>query len=174
VKISELAGQTANEVEDITSLNLDEVEKTAELLDALSEEDSLIDDLARLAVLQDMTKEGGIKPTTWQWIRPTAAGKATATAKSELQVAKKARNTADIKADVAKVKSDTEVLNRKAGILDKKNSGLSVANVAIPAVVGAGAAAAGTGLYFKNREDQMMSEFEIYVKSLQAQLAKQK
>jgi hypothetical protein len=37
-----------------TLVNLEEVEKTAELLESFSEEDSLLDDLAKLAVLQDV------------------------------------------------------------------------------------------------------------------------
>ncbi len=42
--------------EDSVSLDLTEIAKTAELLDNLATEDTLLDDLAKLAVLQDLTR----------------------------------------------------------------------------------------------------------------------
>lgn len=55
MKISDFI-KDASEADDSskTVVNLEEVEKTAELLESFSEEDSLLDDLAKLAVLQDV------------------------------------------------------------------------------------------------------------------------
>ncbi len=148
-------------MEDPSSLNLDEVEKTAELLDALSEEDTLMDDLARLAVLQDMSKEGGLLGK--------ARRSAKNIAKKDLKTARKAKDIAEVQADTARIMKETEALNRKAGIVkDNKMTASSIADVAIPAVVGAGVGTIGAGVYFKKREEKMLSDFEQYVRSLQA------
>jgi len=40
-------------VESVTQVDLDEVEKTAELLEHLSKEDTAVDEIAKLAVLND-------------------------------------------------------------------------------------------------------------------------
>ena len=53
MKISDFI-EEVQEVEESSILDLNEVEKTAELLEALSEEDTFEDDLAKLAVLEDM------------------------------------------------------------------------------------------------------------------------
>jgi len=42
--------------EEESSLDLTEIAKTAELLETLATEDTLLDDLAKLAVLQDLTR----------------------------------------------------------------------------------------------------------------------
>lgn len=47
--------------DDSVSLDLTEIAKTAELLDNLATEDTLIDELAKIAVLQDLVGESTSK-----------------------------------------------------------------------------------------------------------------
>jgi len=55
MKISDfIEPENISEEENSEGVNLEEVIKTAELLEAFSEEDTLLDDLAKLAVLQDI------------------------------------------------------------------------------------------------------------------------
>ena len=56
MKISDIiVEKTEKKIPDL--LSFDEIEKTAEFLEAFSEEDSLIDNLAKLAVLQDYSNQ---------------------------------------------------------------------------------------------------------------------
>lgn len=48
------------EEESAEELNLDDVEKTAELLEVHSKEDVLVDDIAKIAVLQDYLDDSGV------------------------------------------------------------------------------------------------------------------
>jgi len=55
MKISDIVGE--EEKGKIDLLTIDEIEKTADLLEALATEDTLLDELAKLAVLQDCGKK---------------------------------------------------------------------------------------------------------------------
>ena len=50
---SEESKEESKVVESVNQVDLDEVEKTAELLDHLSKEDTAVDEIAKLAVLND-------------------------------------------------------------------------------------------------------------------------
>jgi uncharacterized membrane protein len=50
---SEESKDESKVVESVNHVDLDEVEKTAELLDHLSQEDTAVDEIAKLAVLND-------------------------------------------------------------------------------------------------------------------------
>jgi len=52
--VNEVEPEEKNHTPD--SLDLEEIEKTAELLDVFATEDTLLDEMAKLAVLQDLAK----------------------------------------------------------------------------------------------------------------------
>jgi hypothetical protein len=57
-EVSEQISATSEPSASSTITSKDEVEKLASLLDAMSEEDTLIDDLAKLAVVADLLDGG--------------------------------------------------------------------------------------------------------------------
>ncbi len=173
MKISELIeGNTIEGSSSDTSINLEEVEKTAELLVALSEKDTLIDDLARLAVLQDMTKDGALlDPKSWEWVNNRRVLKS---AKNKLKGAERSQRVAEVNVETAKVRAETANIKRKVETLENPGKSLPISEMITPAAVGIGIGAVGTGVYFKEREKQLMSEYDKYLASLQMQHARNK
>ena len=168
MKISDFVEDTSNVSELNEALDLEEVEKTAELLDAFSEEDTLLDDLAKLAVLQDIVGQNQVELEK-QGYRAFGLGR-----KTETQAAKATRRAANKKVRIREIQNDTAKLNAEADELARRSKKLSgnaddspMLDSVVPFIVGGGVAAAGTAYYMKNKNDKKINEIARYYEGVQ-------
>lgn len=173
MKISDFIEDTDNIQGPDEALDLGEVEKTAELLEAFSEEDTLLDDLAKLAVLQDIVGQNQVELEKVGWRIGTA--KHGFGAMSDMQKANKQRRKADkllrvneVKHDAAKLQLEAEELARKSEKLSNKDGESMLGDSVVPFIVGGGAAAAGTGIYMKKQQDKKINEIAQYYENVQS------
>jgi len=174
MKISDFIEETNNSQEPTQILDLSEVEKTAELLEAFSEKDTLLDDLAKLAVLQDIVgqNQAELEKTGYR----IGGAKIGFGVMSDMQKANKERRAADkllrvneVKHDAAKLKLEAEELARKSEKLSNKDGESLLGDSVVPFIVGGGAAAAGTGIYMKKQQDKKINEIARYYENTQSQ-----
>ena len=177
MKISDFI-DNIEDVEDsgTTPVDLDDIEKTAELLEQFAKEDTLLDELAKLAVLQDVV---GNNKEQLEKIGVRIFGMGERSAKQlanfEKSVAQKELRLAEIAEDTRKINAEAEKLRQKSkAMADKADNGGSMLDSAVPYVVGGAAGALGAGAYFKNRENKMLEEIAAYYNSQQANPTKTK
>jgi ethanolamine ammonia-lyase large subunit len=164
MRITEIFKENDNSADNEEVLNLEEVEKTAEVLEKLSEEDTLLDDLAKLAVLQDVL--GKNKEYLEKQASFLGFGEKTTKQLAKATKAKAAKDlsVAEILDEASKLELEAKNLRGRAEARLSGGQG-SLLSSAAPFIVGGAAGAAGAGVYFKNRENKMLEEIANYYNS---------
>jgi hypothetical protein len=160
-----ISDSTQSEEEDLNEkIDLEEVEKTAELLEELSKKDSLLDDLAKLAVLQDIVGQNK-EELEKKGFRIFGLGNMSESqaAKAMRRAAAKELRVAEIKDEASKLIAERKLIEKKIDqrIGDKKKS-TGAASIAIPFAVGGGVSAAGMAAYYKNKQNKILEQLARY------------
>lgn len=159
------AGMEIPEIED-EKFSLEDVEKTAEYLEALSTEDSILDDMAKLAVLQDVAGEH-TEEVEKIAVRIFNLGERTVgqVARHKKTLAVTAKDVAETNLETARLYKDVKSIKKQTENLKAVDGSSSGRNLIFPLAIGGGAGALGTGMYYKDKEKKMIEEFRHYVEA---------
>lgn len=145
-------------VEITKKTDLGEIEKTAELLEALAEEDTLMDDIVKLAVLQDVA---GLYKKSNSKIK--FAKKGLRSAEKRLRVNLIDQEAVNLRLQSQKIQQQTERITKNlenaidpasGNIKSSVSIGGRLSDAIVPALVGSGVAVLGTSAYFHKKKEQ--------------------